>query len=499
MADRDPLFDLPDLAAYAEDHTTPPPPENIRARGAQRRHRRHVGAVAATVAAVLIGGGAVFSQTGLLGDQSVDPAPQPSVTAVPSVPGVSQGLSAANLPTSFDLELNYPKEWLVGDTTSGPGTNPPSRCLGGDPSTLGATTIVTRSYSLAESTMENSANAVALEFADDASAATAYQTLQEWVDDCPAVLKEAGHARADLSIPRTPVEVDGGEAEHALVTADVIDETNSENTLFESIGVTLVDRRVELVSMVVAFPDFNYATTEDDPTELSTFPMMRSLPKVAARLAGSPIAEPAPKKLTDDLLLSAKDVPVAQNAESVELTADGEGRSVDALSACQKESLTSLGATQVASRNFRFAGGFRPETGDPDLYTATLQFENAGQSNSAERIVAGWMNDCRATLRAKDYTVGQPTGDTITSVPVETDVMMGDLYNVIYLEPGAPQEEGYFENVGTLVVGDRLVIMVRVHQGSEDYGYYDDPEEPVDGMQPHPFLAMMKRAATLLS
>lgn len=496
MDDRDPLFDLPDLAAYAEDHATPPPPDRIRARGARRRRRRHVGVAAATTVAVLIGGGAVFAQSGLLSDQDPDPAPQPRVTAVPSVPGVDASLTAANLPTSFDLELNYPKQWLEGDTVTGSTPIPVSRCFTAGLATLGAQTILSRTYTLAKSP-DDTAAAVALELADEAAAKEAYQTIEQAVEDCPATLTKAGYDRTELNIGWTAVEVDEGEAERALVSSSILDDPNAVEGLTEELGLTRTGSRVAFVSMLTTGADYNYADREDDPTGLATYPMIRSLPKISARLAGAPVPEPAPKKISDKELLAAKDVPLSQRAKRIVITADGEGRGVKQLSECQKESLTALGATQVKSRNFRFEGNDIPASGDPDLYTATLQFENAGLANEAEREVAGWMNDCRATLQAKDYTVGQPSGDTITSVPIETDTGLGDLYNVIYTEPRANPQEGVFENVGTLVVGDRLVVMVRVYRGYEDYGYYQ--EEPVDGFQPHPFLAMMKRAATLLS
>ncbi len=215
--------------------------------------------------------------------------------------------------------------------------------------------------------------------------------------------------------------------------------------------------------------------------------------------APSTTAPPPARILSPTDLIDAAEVPLGANHEAVVVSDPDVGRKPNKLSACQAGSATDLGATEALPRNFG-PGRLDSPTGRlPEIYTLTLQFDDATQAAKAEATYTGWLVDCASTLDADGYRMLRPkVGDSLAPITVNTGSGQGRAYDLVYSEPGEPSESGTFENVGLLVVDDRLLIMVRVVQGQDDNAYYWG-DNPVEGLGKHPFYAMMSVAAKKLA
>jgi hypothetical protein len=208
---------------------------------------------------------------------------------------------------------------------------------------------------------------------------------------------------------------------------------------------------------------------------------------------------PAARRIVDTDLLTAAEVPLGPNYDTVTITNTDLGRQPDELSACQPGPASLLGARQALPRNFRGDRADSPRGRLPDIYTLTLQFDDAAQTARAQARYVGWLSDCATRLEGKGYRALRPAaGNQPQRTSIKAGQANGAVYDLVYLEPGQRAANGTFENVGLLPVGDRLVIMVRVAQGQDDNAYYLGTS-PVDGLQQHPFYAMMTTAAKKLA
>lgn len=287
MTTPDPLDDLRHLAATGERAARPADPEEIRARGERRGRRRRIGtAVGAFAVAVLVGvaGTSVAARSGLLPNMP-DPAASPTITASPI-----HAITEDNLPSETDLEWHQPGDWKVTDTFPGSGSTAASECFQTKPESLGSTRSFYRTYDFDGAF----GSATALEFDSPEAAKEAYRALIRWGDECEQTLRDLGHRRAGAA-PWDTVPTEYGEARYRVIISDLLDFPKAEDGNIEEYGLILTGDRVEIVTMKIIGMDHNWAVEPDDGTGLPLDPMIRSLPKAAARLAGAPVPQsPAP-------------------------------------------------------------------------------------------------------------------------------------------------------------------------------------------------------------
>ncbi|HET9873092.1 MAG TPA: hypothetical protein VFP89_10935 [Propionibacteriaceae bacterium] len=223
-------------------------------------------------------------------------------------------------------------------------------------------------------------------------------------------------------------------------------------------------------------------------------PNPAATPAVTA-VPATPTPTPA-RRLTADDLLTTAEVPLVPGAGRVVVTDPSVGRQPDQLSACQAGSAEDLGAVQKLARNFHQESADRPPVTSPDIYTLTLQFESVSDAAAALATYTEWLRTCPSRLAQAGYEVSR-TPDYRTPIPIPAGTTKGSAFAFSYLEPGASEVDGTFENVGLLPVEDRLLILVRTVQGQDDNLYYLG--DPVEGMTKHPFYAMMATAAKKLA
>ncbi len=197
MNERNDLDQLHRLADHAEHYASALPVERVRQLGDRRRHRRYGLNLAAALAVVAIGGGAVLSQTGT-GRTAPDPvapptsaasaAPGPSVSPTPA----ARTLTERNLITAGDLPKpaggGQIQEWSKN-------ARPADQISACQRAPLEATATLTRSFRVSypnagqpEGPLANAPGIYtqALQFEDSESAMRGLKTYRDWVVGCPA-------------------------------------------------------------------------------------------------------------------------------------------------------------------------------------------------------------------------------------------------------------------------------------------------------------------------
>ncbi len=505
MTGHDPLDDLRHLAAAGERAARPSEPEEVRARGDRRRRLRRIGTAAGTlVVAVLVGaiGVGVVNQTGVL-PTVPDPAGTPSLTADP-LPGLTED----NLPTETDLEWDQPGDWTIATTAPGSGSELTSECFQGLPSDLGSESEVYRAYTMDK---ENWASATALQFGSEQAAQEAYRTLTAWSDECEQTLADKGHQQTRLW-DWIPVTTEHGEAKYRLVSYDILNDPDPDPNFarFEEFGLIRSGNRVEIVTMQSRNTEHHWATDrqESEDTGLALDPMIRSLPKAAARLADDPIeqtptTEPT-RQLTDDNLVRPGDLPKIEGLKAEEF--DANARPSKRPSNCFPESLDSLQPTGSLTRNFRYIVTDPDASEDqsdplyerPTKYTVALQFADEARATAAYEQVSRWVEGCADTLDAEGFRA--PGGGTVRGFdewyPVRGDVKTARFTEFSYQRADTQDGSGYWEAVGLVRVGDRLAITIDLKYG-QDSNWDSDPDSGLAG--PHPLADLLPAAAKRLA
>lgn len=292
MTGRDPLDELRNLAEVGERAARPDSPEVVRARGDRRGRRRRIGtAVGALAVAVLVGvaGTSIATRSGLLPNVP-DPAASPTITASPV-----QVITEANLPTDTDLEWHRPGDWKITNTYPGSGSDVASECFQAKPESLGSTGSFYRTYDFDGAF----GSATALQFDTAAAAEEAYRTLIRWGDECEQTMTDRGHRRVK-SVDWDAVTTEHGEARYRVMLSDLLDDPKAVEGNIEEYGLIVAGDRVEIVTMKLVGMDHIWTTEPNDGTGLALDPMIRSLPKAAARLVGAPVPQsPAPSGKPD--------------------------------------------------------------------------------------------------------------------------------------------------------------------------------------------------------
>lgn len=224
--------------------------------------------LAAALAVVAIGGGAVLSQTGT-GRTAPDPATPPT-SAASAAPGpsvsptpVARTLTKSNLITVSDLPRpdgdGQIQEWTENERP----TNRVSVCQ--QPlATLGATAMLTRNFTvfypsarLPDGPLANAPSIYtqALQFANLKSAEQALQTYRGWVTNCRATIKRSSTYEVISEDDKTTwIKVrlgDGSMGGFAQVPLYRDQTDTSGDGYFETVGLTLVEDRLMVTVEIV--------------------------------------------------------------------------------------------------------------------------------------------------------------------------------------------------------------------------------------------------------
>lgn len=294
MADQDPLQQLRSLVETVEHEARPLPVEEVRARGTRRRRRRHAAVAGGVLAVALAVGGGTLLSSG--GRSSLDPPPIARQGPVTAAPSPVRTVTSANLITGSDLPALEGGGTVAEYRDNARPVDRVSVCLPDGLGPLGATAAVSRSYKevypdrpalegpLAE---EPSSYAVALQFPDAATAASALQTYEGWVEDCRA----GRGAGADLEVLEqlgfawTRVPAPGGRGEVAEVVYREPG-SRSQDAYWESTGLTLVGDRLMVTVHVFYSSESSFvldATTTDGGFAHPQLGLVRAAAKRLAR------------------------------------------------------------------------------------------------------------------------------------------------------------------------------------------------------------------------
>ncbi len=421
---------------------------------------------------------------GLIPNGSSAAAAPRSTSSRPATTIGSATLAKANLPAERDLAFHRAGDWQTIRSSATLGRLPVTDCFyARNLEQLGASTMYRRDYRLGEDRSQR-AYTIALEFRSDHQTRAAYTALKSWVWKCPAALTKFGYARASAA-PWAAVAA-GDRAAYTVVDHAILDRPNAEEQAFEEFGLTRSGRRVALVIMKTTGQDYNWSSVPSP--DLTTYPSIRSLPKIAKRLSRDLTAS---RHLSDKQLITASQVPAYED-QRVRIVAPGLGRRQDVITVCTPPSgVRELGASQVRSRSFRF-DGYPPST-----FTLALQYPDAAAAKAASRTFRTRIGACGKQLREDGYWVGSHGPGWIKA---PTTRGSGRFTELVYKEPGhADADEGYFESVGITRVRDRLMITVSVVYG-QDYNVSLKPQgDPETGLGPHPQFALIKAAAKRLA
>lgn len=452
MTTPDPLFDpLRRLA----DQSAPEDPAVLRHLGERRRVRRRqsIGAVAAVVV-LATGAGALVSQL----DQGAVPAPVGPSPATPTapVPAPSPTAEVTEVTEQHVVRATDLRDRVSGMTWSDdvpPGQDEaPSSCQRAPWSELGATSEETGWMERDEGAISTS---TALQFPDAKSASRAAETVQQWIEDCPAFLRGEGTEVPVEEVTWFPVQTEVGTAEFATVIAyRPAGMPEDEPWIWEDVGIVQVDARLGITVDRESTNLYDYVhSPEPDPvTGQRPNPQYPLLAAAALRLDQAPGARPDPSPseagegaLPDASLPQLEDFVWNGVLEfSDRRVSEGDGQA--ALSSCQQQQLSTLGASEV-----------RVVTVESDVGGAAgvAGFDSAEDADAAWATLLQWADDCQAHLD------GQGRGiQVLDDLPLRPAGHEGRYLLLMEPDPdGVGAEVGGFEEVGLVRAGDRIALV----------------------------------------
>ncbi|EGD40216.1 LigA [Nocardioidaceae bacterium Broad-1] len=378
-----------------------------RRRGDQIRRRTRAVVTAGTAAvAAIVAGPIIFLSTGI-GDQGVDPARSDSISAAESSAADSvspSDLTRANLPTEDDLVADDPyPAWVQEQTYDGEGTDPYNDCLTESLGDSGATTTFRRDFvAKPGAEMADAAgtlNAVVGEFdsADEAEKVS--------IDLSDAAISCSGVDGAELA-GTLPVEGDVISSGSIDVVTYSSDEPDMNAVWEVATAVVSAEDRVLVMTRKRGVQDYV------SPTTLQT-----SAANAANRLVGvTPPAEPSTDPAADP---TATGSPTEERLGDANLVAAGELPALDRFEsalgwnrytptpdvptlACQKEWLSTLGATAKVAADYRWDTD-RAMVGQ--VHVAVLEFSDVNAAGAAYNEVMEWMEVCPANKLGVDPEV----------------------------------------------------------------------------------------------
>jgi hypothetical protein len=212
-----------------------------------------------------------------------DPMRRPSKPEPPAV-------AAPTLPRSVLLRANqtwyhHRGDFRVTRTAHGEGGGFVSICQRARLTSTGAIDVWRRDFAF-----RTGGGAVirsaALQFRDAQAAATAYDTLAEWANQCRKAVRSRGYERFSDRGRWYNVSSSQGQAQFrsGMTYGPVAGDQYGERAYFDDQALVLNGRRVMVVTLVVPGQDYNWTYSEEDPehTGLAIHPMFRMLPQAAA-------------------------------------------------------------------------------------------------------------------------------------------------------------------------------------------------------------------------
>ncbi len=153
-------------------------------------------------------------------------------------------------------------------------------------------------------------------------------------------------------------------------------------------------------------------------------------------------------------------------------TRTSEGRAL--FGTCQRFGITSIGATEVAVRDYRPA---QPDPANPPAEAGELVAElpDTTTARRAFAVLKSWRQQCADRLPGKPHQVG-----ALQDVSVGGGT--GGWYLLTYPDPGGDPDAGVFDAQGIAVVGTRIV-MLELRNVGQDYNYEAGQEPMVAAVQ----------------
>jgi hypothetical protein len=201
-------------------------------------------------------------------------------------------------------------------------------------------------------------------------------------------------------------------------------------------------------------------------------------------------------------LISAADLPSQIGGGKV-IEYDRNAQSLDHLSICQPQPLTTLGASAIKSRSFRtrYPAGDRPFPrspldDQPDTYAVALQFADPSAAQRAEWTYQSWVSGCPTRTDLPKGTHVKSLSFDWAPVPA-ADPAQAEVAEVVNGDRGSSGRNSYFESVGLTVLEDRM--MITVHRFYTDESPYSVNTEDDEAGFAHPQLGLVEAAAKSLS
>ena len=210
---------------------------------------------------------------------------------------------------------------------------------------------------------------------------------------------------------------------------------------------------------------------------------------------------PQTRTITAANVIKPADLPPPMGGGKM-ITYTRNARSLDQLSICQRQPLTTLGASAIKSRSFksRYAPGNRPFPhssldDQPDSYAVVLQFPDPVAAQRAKALYDSWVTSCEA---GTDLPTGiRKLSPSFTWTAVAADPAEAEVSEVKYQRDGSSDRYAFYESVGLTVLEDRMMITVHLFYTDESvYSLNTDEEE---GGFAHPQLGLVRAAVPRLS
>jgi len=374
-----------------------------RRRGDQIRRRKRTALTAGAAAvAAIVAGPVIFLSTGL-GDRGIDPAPAQSDSAAApsaSASAPASDLSRANLPTEDDLVADDPyPAWVQEQTYDGEGGGDYNDCLTESLGDSGALATYRRDFvAKPGEEMADAAgtlNAVVAEFGSADEAEKVRTDLSDAATSCPGV--DGAEVAGSL-----PVEGDALSRGDIDVVTYQPDDPEMNAVWETATAVVSAEDRVLVMTRKRGVQDYVSPTTLQTSAVNAAYRMVGATPPGKPPKDPTETEPPAADGLSVANLIDGSTLPALDRFESPlgwnQYTPTPDVPTL----ACQKEWLSSLGASAKVASDYRW---------DTDsamvgqVHVAVLDFADENTAGAAYNEVMEWMEVCPANKLGVDPDV----------------------------------------------------------------------------------------------
>jgi hypothetical protein len=216
------------------------------------------------------------------------------------------------------------------------------------------------------------------------------------------------------------------------------------------------------------------AAAPSSPSETESTPVEETSAATPSSPASSQSPSQAPVLTLRDRLLTGEEVP-GFNEEFRWVTGKtrtSEGRTL--FGTCQRFGITSIGATELAIRDYRPA---QADAANPPAEAGELvaEFPDTTTAQRAFAVLKSWRQQCGDRLPGKPHRVG-------ALQTVSVDGGTGGWYLLEYPTSGGDPGAAFFDAQGIAVVGTRIV-MLELRNVGQDYNYEAGQEPMVAAVQ----------------